>query len=182
MNKSHSQKWILIQIAGIGLILMSLALIYLLQTSKRLANYKTVLHTYEQVIEAPEQLQIQQAKLAYLDSLTLRDKSPGFANGNHLEFVQYLEALCRENEVRIVNLPIENEQDQGAYRLLEEQFSLEGSLHNMILIINQLEQKDKVGWIGHLSLKRKQMRMQQQKKWLLIADVKLSRITPSIQS
>lgn len=141
------------------------------------AQYEGLSQQAARLQNAPTILQQQSQTLVGLDKQVAHFQSVGPMVQSHPDFVRYLEGLCRQHTVNIVALPIEQEQTSEGYRLLEERFSLQGNFHQVLRVLHQLEQRDRMGQIQHLAFERKALRLQQGPRWILVADVILHRIS-----
>lgn len=132
-------------------------------------------HVYE-IDHADEILLDQQISLKQLEQQLLQLKPNRVEIHSHNHFVQYAESICATHEVKLVSLPVEEVSLQGEYRVARISFSLEGAFHNLIQVLYEIEQQDRVASIQHLHVRTEEIRQSAQKKRFLIVDVVMNRL------
>ncbi len=155
-----------------GLVLLSLLLLTYLfpQLVQQVQAYQAAQNRYVQTLNAPDQLREQQASLADLSAKIKPFQSQSPVRKTHLNFAQYLDQLCKAQQLRQVSLPetVPTPAEGSPQPLIR--FTLEGSYANLLRGLYQLEIVDRVGTIPLLRLQTRTLRRQQQ---ILLAEVHL---------
>lgn len=176
MNKWLTRQNVLICVS----VLLVLLLVYLVpfaqqfwETWQRMERSNRLV---EKVETAPDLLIQQHRQLRQLAQQVDQLQSQSVQLQTHVDFVQYLEALCREHRVKVVALPREQGQEVEGFHLIEESFSLEGDIFGLLTVLHTLEQIDRVGSLATFSLTRTSLSLFQQKQNILVATVSLHRL------
>ena len=93
-----------------------------------------------------------------------------------MQFLDYMEILCRKHEVRLLSLPQERVDTLDRYQIATIRFKLEGSFHGLARMIHQLEQQDRVASVSHCVLRQEQVREMEEKRTILVAEIEVNRM------
>lgn len=132
----------------------------------------------ERIEMAPTILSQQDQQLTRLAKQVDRFQEQQLQLSDHLAFVEYLEALCRKHKLKLVSIPREAKQEVDGFSLVEERFSLEGGIHDLLRVLHQIEQIDRVGSIDQLSLQRTALSLFNKRQNVLVGTVRLYRLDP----
>ncbi|MEL7535195.1 MAG: hypothetical protein AAFN10_28105, partial [Bacteroidota bacterium] len=130
----------------------------------------------QRIESAPMILRQQDQQLDRLAKQVSQFQSTQQDISSHIAFVEYLEEICRQHKVKIVSLPREATQLVEGYSLVEERFSLEGGIHDILKVLHQIEQQDRVGSIAYLSLQRTSLSLFSKRQNVLVGSVALYRL------
>ncbi len=160
-----------------GVVLLVLFGLLAMQNVSRLAGRYVQLHQHVYEIEhADEILLDQQVALKQLDMQLTRLRPNRIQLRNHNHFVQYTSSLCDAHEVKLVALPHETIEAQGAYQVARISLSLEGSFHDLLQVLHTLEQEDRVASIQTLEVRIEEVRRGLRATRYLIMDVVVARL------
>jgi hypothetical protein len=95
---------------------------------------------------------------------------------SHVQLMQYIEQYCAENSLRIIQLPKEGLEDVEGYEIAKVEFSVEGSFHDILRLVHQLESKDGIGSIDRAQLELKTVRVGGDQQRMLIGSISLNRL------
>jgi hypothetical protein len=103
-------------------------------------------------------------------------QSSGRALASHVELMQYIEAFCAAHALRMIQLPQETLEDVEGYEIAKVEFSVEGSYHNILRLLHQLEAVDAIGSIDRAQLELKTIRVGDDRKRMLVGSIRLNRL------
>jgi hypothetical protein len=94
----------------------------------------------------------------------------------HAALMSYIEEQAASRALRMVSLPKEMVLSQGGYGIAQIRFKLEGMFHDILDLLYQIEQRDRVGSIAYVNLGLEQVRGREESSQLLIAEIHLNRL------
>ncbi|MEM6342512.1 MAG: hypothetical protein AAF927_01480 [Bacteroidota bacterium] len=162
--------------------LIGLCLLLLLSTIQSLSQgqklYRSLLQWQEvkplwaQAQNAPHELVSKEAKL---EELRQNNRFTGekIDLNEPLALVQYLEDFCQGKNLRLTRLPEAIQKESSGIAVQDTQFSLEGSLSDILQLLYQIEYKDHLGELVQLHLETEYLRQNGRKQKFLFAHVSL---------
>ena len=170
-NKSYKTKNKLLMIA----VLFLFVLIYsfgIKKTVNTILEYKKISENYEQVQNAPKLLNDLQSKLNKINkSVDFKRENSLSSEQNILELVT---KICQDSKMTLMQFPKTNKTQKGDFLVETNQFVVEGSFANLVLLVYQIEQKNKVGRVASIQYELK--KNNETKKQYLIATIFIQNI------
>jgi len=154
---------------------LALLLVYLFglkKTINAIVEYKRISENYEQAQNAPRLLLELQKKLNKINkSVDFSKENTLTAEQNILELVT---KICQEYKMTLMQFPKTNKTQKGDFLIETNQFVVEGTFANLIKLVFQIEQKNKVGRVAsiHYELKKNM----ETKKHYLVATIFIQNI------
>lgn len=105
----------------------------------------------------------------------------GVRLNSHAEFIQYMEEACQELGLTLVQLPLETMEDVDGYQIARIDFSVEGMFHDILSLVYQLEQKDRVGSVDRVQLERRNIRVRNERKEMLVGEIRINRLQNTVK-
>lgn len=96
----------------------------------------------------------------------------------HAAMMTYLEQQSAERDLRMVSLPRESLLSQGGFGIAKISFKVEGMFHDILALLFQIEQVDRVGSVAHVHIGLEQIRGRVQDGKMLMAAIELNRYLP----
>lgn len=168
--------------------LIGLCLLLVMSTINSLSQGQKLYDTFQQwnniqtpwnrAYQAPEQIKAHQASLAQIQ-IALKHQSPAINFKDPLALVQYLENQCQGKALRIMRLPEASQENESGFKIHRTQFSLEGSLAEILKLLYQIEQKDQLGQLSQVQLETHYNRKNGQKHRFLLAHITLEKLLPA---
>ncbi len=142
------------------------------QLYRSFTQWQAIKPVWEQAESAPRRLEMSKAKLQALSqSFKLSNQKLDITKA--WDLVQYLEAFCEDKELILTRLPVVQQKTIADIEVINTQFSLEGSLLDILRLLYQMEYQDRLGELTQLELKTDFIRKNGKKRQYLFAHVTL---------
>jgi Tfp pilus assembly protein PilO len=161
---------------GLLAVTALVTLVYVRRTLDLFSKISTLEQKTSMVATADRQLQVHQEMLNALDSRILQVQQVHVQIESHVQFLDYMENLCKKHELRLLSLPQERVDTLDRYQIASIRFKLEGSYHHLTQMIYELEQVDRVASLSHCELRQETIREMENKKTILVAEIEVNRM------
>jgi hypothetical protein len=126
--------------------------------------------------DADLQIVNRQVRLKQLSDNIRGAQSQDSLVGSHVQLMQYIEAFCDQNRLRLIQLPREQIQDIQGYQIAAIDFSVQGGYHDILALIYQMEAMDHIGTIAKADIELKTIRIDNAREQMLVASLRLNRL------
>lgn len=161
---------------GLLLITVLVTLAYVKRTTDLFSSIRNLEARTALAERSDRELEVSRDMLSALDHRIMEVQQVHVEIESHVQFLEYMENLCSKHELRLLSLPQERVDTMDRYQIASIRFRLEGSYHNLIAMIYQLEHVDRAASVNRCDLHQEQIREMENKKTILVGDLEVNRM------